>query len=74
MAPARVEVAPSDRVATTMTRVRRLARPSHGSGRACPCHASSPCFVVELKHVELLTTLAGCSSIRRVERTACMRG
>ena len=28
------------RGATTMTRMRRPASPSHGSGRACSCHAS----------------------------------
>ena len=28
------------RGATTMTRMHRLAKPYHGSGRACPCHVS----------------------------------
>ena len=49
MAPARVEVAPSDRVATTMRRLRRPTHSCHGSRspiyrgtRACPCHAHSP--------------------------------
>src|SRR6266699_5898387 len=29
--------------ATTMTRMRRLVKPSHSSGRACPCHVFPPC-------------------------------
>ena len=42
MAPARVEVAPSDRVATTMIRLRRPMQAYHSSGRARPCHGSPP--------------------------------
>src|SRR5258708_2008828 len=47
------------RGATTMTRLRRLGKPYHSSGRACPCHGSSACLPASKQFIAPLSNCLG---------------
>jgi len=51
------------RGATTMTRLGKPMHTCHGSGRACPCHANNPRFMVEPREGEHFAQEAKCAML-----------